>query len=259
MHAQNIVQEVAEFNQNLEKAARDIVQARKAQHLKQSNLLSQLGVPLKRVDNVPATFTVPAVKKKVIVKPSAPNIPFTPEPTLDESVYEAILMMCHDLGVEMERHPGIYENKNEETLRDHFILVLAPQFESVTGETFNKAGKTDILIRHEKSNVFVAECKFWRDIKAFHDAIDQVLNYLTWRDSKAAILCFVKSKELTPVLSQIESDTADHPQFVKYHGSPCEGRFNFEFHLPEDRSRAVRLAVYAFIFQLLSKNSDIAR
>jgi hypothetical protein len=30
-----------------------------------------------------------------------------------------------------------------------------------TGETFNHVGKTDILIRHENKNVFVAECKFW--------------------------------------------------------------------------------------------------
>lgn len=226
---------------------------RKDQHLKQSNLLSQLGIPLKKADKAPATFTVPTVKKKVIIKPSAPDIPFTPDPTLDESVYEDILTMCHDLGVEMERHPNIYENKNEETLRDHFILVLSPQFESVTGETFNKSGKTDILIRHEKSNVFVAECKFWKGIKGHHETIDQILSYLTWRDSKAAVICFVRTKEFTPVLSQIESNTAQHPQFVKYHGSPREGRFNFEFHLPGDHSRAVRLAVLCFHFPLSNK------
>ncbi len=30
-----------------------------------------------------------------------------------------------------------------------------------TGETFNKSGKTDILVRDGDRNVFVAECKWW--------------------------------------------------------------------------------------------------
>ena len=88
-------------------------------------------------------------------------------------------------------------------MRDHFIMVLSPHFDSVTGETFNKAGKTDILIRYEEMNAFVAECKYWRGSKQHSETIDQVLSYLTWRDSKAAILYFVKSKNLDPVLKQI--------------------------------------------------------
>ena len=59
----------------------------------------------------------------------------------------------------MERHPSIYAEKDEPTLRDHFIMVLSPHFDSVTGETFNRGGDTDILVRHESANVFVAECK----------------------------------------------------------------------------------------------------
>lgn len=87
----------------------------------------------------------------------------------------------------MERHPSTYAGKDEETLRDHFLMILDTHFESVTGETFNRNGKTDILIRHEKSNVFVGECKFWRSEKSLIKTIDQLLDYLTWRDSKAAV------------------------------------------------------------------------
>lgn len=118
----------------------------------------------------------------------------------------------------MERHPSIYFEKNEETLRDFFIMFLSPNFQSVTGETFNKIGKTDILIRHEKTNVFIAECTFWKGIKTFHEAIDQILSYLTWRDSKATILCFVNAKEINPALEKIESETSNHNCFVKYNG-----------------------------------------
>ncbi len=111
----------------------------------------------------------------------------------------------------MERHPAIYGGKDEETLRDHFLMVLSPHFQSTTGETFNKAGKTDILIRHERQNVFVAECKFWGGMKGFHATIDQLLGYLTWRDSKAAVISFVRNKELNPVLETIGKETAKHP------------------------------------------------
>ncbi len=246
--AERVAKQVQSFNDALEKAIREIVQARKAEHLKQSNLLAQLGVPIKRAENVPATFAVPTVKKKVIVKPSAPNSAYTPELTLDETLYHEILRICHETGVEMERHPNIYQGKDEETLRDHFIMVLSPHFQSVTGETFNRSGKTDILIRHEKSNVFVAECKFWSGLKAFLQALDQALGYLTWRDSKAALLCFIRNKELAPVLSQIESGTQQHSCFIKHHGKRGEGWFDFEFHLIGDNSRSVRLAILCFHF-----------
>ncbi len=212
------------------------------------NLLSSLGFPFSKTQNVPSTFAVPAIQKKIIVKPSAPNTAFTPEPTLDESNYWDILQIIHETGTEMERHPGIYLGKYEETLRDYLIMVLSPHFQSVTGETFNKTGKTDILIRHEKENIFVAECKFWNGIKAFHEAIDQLLGYLTWRDSKAAMVCFVENKELNPVLEQIESETANHPCYVKYYGKQVDSWFSFEFHLKDDHTRSVKLAVLCFHF-----------
>ena len=167
---------------------------------------------------------------------------------MESSIYHEILRIIHEAGIEMERHPSIYRGKDEETLRDHLIMVLSPHFESVTGETFNKTGKTDILIRHGKANIFVAECKYWGGIKAFFKAIDQVLGYLTWRDSKAAVVCFIRNKNLDPVLKQIETKTASHPCFVKCHGKKGESWFSFEFHLKDDETRGVQLAVLCFHF-----------
>ena len=246
--AENVAKQVDRHNNTLEDKAQQVVQERKALLLKQANLMASLGVPFYKAEQVPSTFAVPTVTKRIVVKPSAPSTSFSPEPTLDSSNYQEILRIIHETGVEIERHPSIYRGKDEETLRDHFIMVLSPHFESVTGETFNKTGKTDILIRHEKTNVFVAECKFWKGIKAFFKAIDQVLGYLTWRDSKAAIVCFIRNKELGPVLKQIETETAYHPCFVKCHGKKAESWFSFEFHLKGDNTRSVQLAVLCFHF-----------
>ena len=247
--AGNVTTEITGFNDSLAGEAPRVVQARKAELLKQANLLGALGVPIKKAEQVPSTFAVPVAKKSlVITKPVASVGPFKPEPTLNPELYEDILKIISDAGVEMERHPSIYSDKGEETLRDHFLMVLSPHFHSATGETFNKKGKTDILIRHEKENVFVAECKFWSGIKAFHKTIDQLLGYLTWRDSKAAVISFVRNKELTLVLEAIEKETPSHGCFVKSQGTKRDGWFMFEFHLPGDPGRSVQLAVLVFHF-----------
>jgi hypothetical protein len=189
------------------------------------------------------------VKRRVILAPPpSPTSKFAPEPALDDSVYQEILKVIHDLGVEMERHPSLYKDKGEEALRDCFLMFLAPHFDSTTGETFNKKGKTDILIRHDKSNLFVAECKFWEGQKLFHKTIDQLLSYLTWRDSKAALIIFVNNKELSPVLKTIEDETPHHPCFVKSKGKVKEGWFSYELHLPGDQNRHVQVAALVFHF-----------
>lgn len=242
----HVTREVEQFNESLPDTAQSAVQGRKEKILKQSGVLESLGVPVKKSESTPETFAVPTVKRKVVVKPNAPNVAYSPEPTLDESLYADILRLCQEAGIEMERHPSIYIDKDEETLRDHFIMVLSPHFDSVTGETFNKKGKTDILIRHKSANVFVAECKFWAGAKAFKKTIYQALGYLTWRDSKAAILLFVRKKELGPVLAQIEPAAEEHPCYVSTNPQKDEGWFNFNFHLTGDSTRGVRLAVLCF-------------
>lgn len=247
--AVNVVREVDAYNLALEQRVTEQVRARKHELLKQSDLLGQLGVPFKSKAAVPETFAVPAPRRKpVIAKPTAPIGTYAPEPTLDDATYRHILKLCEGTGTEIERHPSIYTGKDEETLRDHFIMVLSPHFESVTGETFNKEGKTDILIRHEGKNVFVAECKFWRGAKQHIETIDQVLSYLTWRDSKAAVLYFVKNKNLDPVLKQVAAETPMHSAFVEHMGTPTEGWLEYRFHLLKDATRNVYLAILCFHF-----------
>lgn len=244
--AANVQTEVASFNDDLRVSAESLIRTRKQMLLQQANLLESLGVPLKRSDRTPETFAVPTVRRKVVVKPLAPDAAYAPEPTLDETLYHDILRLCHDTGVEMERHPSIYAEKGEPTLRDHFIMVLSPHFDSVTGETFNRGGDTDILVRHESANVFVAECKFWDGKKSLAGAITQVLGYLTWRDSKAAIIMFVPTKQLQPVLDQIQPTAEEHDCWVSTAAATQEGWFNFNFHLPKDSTRGVKLAVLCF-------------
>lgn len=241
--------DVNSYNSRLEAEITQQINQRKEGLLKKNNLLGSLGVPLKKNPEVPSTFSVPSPKKKVIVsKPNASTTPFTPEPTLDENTYSDILKILYDTGIEIERHPSIYKGKDEETLRDHLLMVLSPHFQSVSGETFNKSGKTDILIRHEGKNLFVAECAIWKGAKQFLGKIDQLLSYLTWRDSKTAVIIFVKNKDFANVLNTIEENIPNHPCFLKDIGKQDEGWLRFQFKLAEDESRTVFLSVIVFHF-----------
>jgi hypothetical protein len=246
--AGNLERNIAEYNQQLRPLAEAAFDARKAEILKQEQVLAALGVPLKRSDNVPTTFAVPAaIRKQIVPKPGASTGKYAPEPTLDQAIYEEILQTIFDTGRVFERLPSTYADKDEETLRDHLILNLEPRFQiSTTGETFNKLGKTDILMRYQGKNVFVAECKFWRGQKQHHETIDQLLSYLTWRDSKTAVVYFVDTREMIAPLKAIEESTAKHPCYVANKGKREESWFKYEFHLPGDSSRPVHVSILCF-------------
>ncbi|MBI2861574.1 MAG: hypothetical protein HYX89_02015 [Chloroflexi bacterium] len=238
---------LSDYNNALLAFARKVVAARKDAVQRNVGILHSLGVPVRKSSNIPETFRVPAVRKKIVPRPSAPEKTSLPEPTLGGDVYQEILKVIHDTGKQFERLPSTYAGKDEETLRDHLILVLEPHFEgSTTGETFNKNGKTDILIRHDRSNLFVAECKFWDGPKAHIEAIDQLLSYLTWRDSKSGLVYFVDRKDFSAVLEEVRQTTLEHSCYISFVGAREETWLNYEFHLPGDAGRKVKLAILAF-------------
>jgi len=145
------------FNATVESTASQAFDARKQQLLSKNDLMSALGVPVRKSSSKSNTFAIPAKRTQVIArKPEVTEKGYKPEPTLDNTVYHQILKLIHDVGKQFERLPSTYSAKGEEQLRDHILLLLEPNFEgSATGETFNKIGKTDILLRHDGNNVLL--------------------------------------------------------------------------------------------------------
>lgn len=246
----NVNEEVKQYNAQVESRVRKAIQARKEQIEKQTGVLAALGVPIRKSSNTPATFAVPApqIRKKIeFTKPAVYDTGFVPEPTLDASTYMEILRLINDVGKQFERLPSIYKGKEEEHLRDHILMILEPNFTgSATGETFNKSGKTDILLRYESSNVFIAECKFWKGAKSFADAVSQLLSYLTWRDSKAAVVIFVQNTDFTQVLKTVHREVRKHPNYLKFVRAEDEAWSIHHVHLNGDRNRIVNLSVMLY-------------
>jgi hypothetical protein len=160
---------------------------------------------------------------------------------------DSILQVIHNIGKQFERLPSTYANKGEEDLRDHFLLFLEPLFRgSATGETFNKSGKTDILLRADGKNIFIAECKFWRGEKGLSETVNQLLRYLTWRDTNASAIIFVRNKSFSLVLTALEEAMPKHSNYLRTIGKRDEMWLEYELHINEDRNRAMRLTILLF-------------
>lgn len=236
------------FNQGLAAEADRAITSRRERILANQGRAASLGIPLKNRADAPKTYALPEVKRKVIpTLPPATSSAYAPEPVLDMGNYEHILTVVQNMAHVMERSPSTFKTMGEEDIRQHFLVQLNGQFEgAATGETFNVGGKTDILLRTNSRNVFIAECKFWKGPKHYRETIDQLLGYTAWRDTKTAIIVFNRGTAMSTVLVGIEAETAGHGNFKRKVDWKHESGFRFVFHHPGDTNREFILTVLVF-------------
>jgi hypothetical protein len=197
---QNLRSDVENHNRTAPNRVKEVLQLKRQQAETAVGAVSALGIPMKRRDK-PLTYTVPTQRRKSPKnRPKVYTEVYEPEPTLGEAEYQYILEVMNGMSLVIERSPSSFSTLDEEAIRTHFLLQLNGHYEgNASGETFNASGKTDILIRVENKNIFIAECKFWHGTKAFNEAVDQLLGYLSWRDTKCALLIFNRTKDSSGV------------------------------------------------------------
>jgi hypothetical protein len=244
------------FNSVLPEKARSAVEARRGRLLRAANAASSLKFPVRQRQGDAATYVVPTARKKVAPSlPLAPNTPFAPDPTIDMAVYEDVLRALWSMSMVIERNPASFSHLDEEAIRDHFLLNLNALFEgAATGETFNGGGKTDILIRHEGQNLFIGECKFWGGPKKFSETIDQLMGYVTWRDTKTAILVFNRGTDTSKVLIGIKAILEEHPRFKRMETASAQGQMRAILGQERDPNREVILEI--MLFDIPGKQAD---
>ena len=136
---------------------------------------------------------------------------------------------------------------NEEDLRTHFLVQLNGQYEGqATGETFNYEGKTDILIRADGKNIFIAECKFWTGPAGLTKALDQLLGYTAWRDTKAALLVFNRRTNMSTVLERVPAAVRAHPNYKAERTTNSETEFRYVFGHRDDETREITVTILVF-------------
>ena len=243
--------DIDRHNAMLRKQVSSIISRHRARAMADRRLEASLGYPVPQRET--PQFAVPVTRRKIETLPRpAPSRPSQPEWVLPEAQYEQAVAVLRNARNTLERHPSMTTHLEEERIRDLLLAFLNAQFEgAAAGEVFNAAGKTDILIRAGDRNVFIAECKIWDGPAKLRAALEQLLNYLTWRDTKTALLVFIRHGEPpTQVIAKAIEEIERHPNYKRTSGTGEEGeRYDFILHATGDPDREIRLAFLPFAMQ----------
>lgn len=243
----NLRRDVENHNNSITNNIKSTIENKRKKALAATSAVAGLGIPIRQKGSQPE-FTIPVKRKKISVqRPSVPTEKYQPEPVLDDKEYEHILNVLRSMSLVIERSPASFVTLDEEAIRTHFLIQLNGHYEGdATGETFNSSGKTDILIRAGDRNVFIAECKFWKGPKAFSEAVDQLLSYLSWRDSKCALLIFNKTKDSSAVRQKIHETMEKHAGYRKTVKHEPDGDSRYIFIKESDPGREIIITTQLF-------------
>lgn len=249
--------QVQGYNQNLRTQVCQIVENRRTRLGKRFELAKALNIPLRQ--NLGAPDVTQLTMKKRIVKslPTKPNAPT--ESAINDHDYENILRIIRHEGRTFETTPDTYAIHDEEGLRNIILAHLNGHYEGdATGETFRRAGKTDIRIEDRSRAAFVAECKVWRGPNEITEAVDQLLRYLTWRDCKAALVIFnQKVAEFAGIQTKLPDVLSGHAQSLSKISVAEVGEWRFKLRSTDDPDRIV--TVHVFLFNLYVARSPRRR
>jgi hypothetical protein len=265
--------DVAALKRELGPHARTLISKRLSVLQQRDNIVAALTIPLRRVE-ADRAVEIPITRTTVVLKSTAPAAAGQREWSLADSVYEQMIKTITGFTHALERRPTsalrlLPETETpagEETLRDWLMFILGSNYEApdggelfIGGEVENGKGKTDILVRHQGRNAFIGECKFWHGPKKLNEAIQQLLGYTAWRDTKAAIILFITNRNATAAIDSAGSCLAAHSACKEVLNShdPKERR-DYRFSSPTDEQRIISLALLPVVLPRMIKASPPA-
>lgn len=171
--------------------------------------------------------------------------------TISHQAYEQILREIEIFGRNLEKLKSLHSKFDEEGFRDFFIPHLnSISFNhSASGETFNKIGKSDILIQDKEGvNVFIAECKIWHGEKELQKALDQLIErYVSWRDEHTALIIFNKDNDkFTQLVDTAKIAMESHPNCIKKIKDTSDTSSRFQFRNAEDPDKTIQIELTIF-------------
>ena len=242
--------QVAAYNESLQSLVYQAIADRRTRLGKHAGIADLLDIPLAAKDGVPSIAPVRMEIRRPLPLPVPPKTGLAPEPGISDETYERILHFVRHQGRTFERTPGTYALHDEEGLRNIILAQLNGHFEGAAmGEAFRGRGKTDICIETNSRAAFVGECKLWAGPARLTGALDQLLGYLTWRDSKASVIVFnTRNRNFSKILLTIPDAVRGHGLFLR--DLPCEetGEWRVLMRSEEDEGR--RVTVHVFLFDL---------
>ena len=83
--------------------------------------------------------------------------------------------------------------------------------------------------------------------KVVTDALTQLLGYLAWRDTKAALLLFIRDTDVSATVTKALTVLLKHPNCKRKGKIRNEERYDFIMHTIGDKNREIRLAFLPFL------------
>ncbi len=231
------------WNRELQTKLGELIETRRSKVLLDRQFDAALNVPIVARPGRRDTFSVDPKRRPMPPIQVSSSKGFSPEPAISDEGHEAILQEIDSFSTVVQRTPLTYADMPEESLRDIILAILNNRFGPASGETFSRHGKTDIFIpwHTDQGAVFIAECKIWKGPKAMSDGIDQLLGYLTWRDSKAALIVFAKRGQPTEIGGKAASVIEGHIAYKR--ARTVHGRTIYSLANPSDDAREIHLAL----------------
>jgi len=238
--------DVAAHNGQLRTHIQACVSNRRSRLGKHAELVTVLGIPLKKKPGAPDLAIHPLRRKLIRPLPPRPTAPT--EPGIRDEDYEHILNVIRHEGRTFETTPKTFAKLSEEELRNIILAHLNGHYEgNASGETFRCSGKTDIKIEFESRAAFVGECKVWHGPEQFNKALDQLLGYLTWRDSKAAMIIFNKDVVgFSEIQTSMPGILEAHACFINKTDISQSGEWRVHVRSIHDPNRRILLHVFLF-------------
>lgn len=240
--------DVARHSRSIPAWVEERVRWRREKASKYDRFLQHLSevVPIRKRTEAEGLIT--PLTRKVLPLPLAARPGTAGEPLIEMSAYEDILKTIQAMVSVFERSPSVFHTMKEEDLRTILLVGLNGLYEGdATGETFNGGGKTDILIRRDDRNVFIAECLIWQGEAALRKKMDeQLFQYATWRDSKLALLIFNRNKGFSDVIAKMKATVGAHSLCIRPLPYSGESAGRFEFRRADDPQRRFIVTCLAF-------------
>lgn len=252
---------LTQYRSSLPSSVRQAIQHRRDQVEKLQGLTAAFNIPMVKKPGMPEYRPVDIKKTTVRALPKAPPSGFKPEPAIASELYEEILSNIRHMGATFEGTPQTYLPLGEEGLRDILMASLNGVYQgAATAEAFRKYGKTDIRIEEESRAAFVGECKFWGGKKVLTGALEQLLDYTTWRDCKSALIIFNRDVAgFSSVQNTIAETLPEHPLFLRTKQVSGAGEWRHVFRSKEDEGREVSIHVFCFNLHVTAERATKRR
>ncbi len=231
-------------SEKLKEKIKNLIDNRKEElykdQIKLDSLFKKIKIPLKKKED--ESIKRIKLNSKPLVKKLKPTPTIPEDYILDGSKVIDIVSVIDNQGRQFEKTPLTYKNLKEEDLRNIILTNLNGLFEGkATGESFSNRGKTDIYLNIDKGNILIFECKIWHGEALYNETINQLLKYLTWRNNFGIIIFFVRLKNFSQILKNIENIIKKHPSYNSEYKIISETHFLSLHKLAQDDFKNVEI------------------